>query len=234
MSGPLAQVIAQLRSAVDQLDGLAVQATRAATDVAGANTRYAMAGKGSDHPTLRAAVSHSRNGVDKAHRLARLSSEAARNVTAYLNAIAPGSMPQATTAPSGPPSGEDLVSDSDRRDLDRAKLRGFINRPARRADDVQDHVTTAADTIEKSISVLRDRSGPHGTHSTGTATPTVSPGPARPKIDAAEAAGNIAVLGILLGVAVHRTATVIGERLVRFRRRGRKPVDRPDSGSGQG
>lgn len=221
MSGLLAQVVAQLRSAVDQLDSLAVQATRAATDVAEANAAYARVGTGTDHPKLRAAVMQSRVGVDKAHRLARLSCEAARNVAAYLTAIAPdlGALPP--TSGSGSPSGEELIADSDRRDLSRAKLKGFINRPARRADDVQDHATTTADTIQQSMSVFRDRNGPSGTHSTGTANATVPPVPPRPKIDAAEAAGNLAVLGLILGVAAHKTMTVISERIVRFRRRGR-------------
>ncbi|MFY1577901.1 hypothetical protein ACN26Z_23655 [Verrucosispora sp. WMMD703] len=220
MSGLLAQVIAQLKSAMDQLDALAVRASRAATDVAEAHTRYTTVGTGSDHPALRAAVTHTRTGVDKAHRLARLSSEASRHLGTYLNVIAPGSVPQQAIA-SGPPSGEDLLSDSDQRDLSRAKLRAFLNRPTRRADDVQDHVTTTADTIEHSISVFRDRSGPSGTHSTGTAAPTVPPASPRPKIDAAEAAGNLAVLGLLAGIAAQRTVTAISRRIARFRRRGR-------------
>lgn len=161
----------------------------------------------------------SRVGVDKAHRLARLSSEAARNVAAYLNAIAPGSAPQ--PANSGPPSGEELLADSDQRDLSRAKLKGFVNRPARKADDVQDKATTTANTIEQLASAFRDRDGPNGGHSTGTVTPTVPPAAPRAKIDAAEAAGNLAVLGLLVGVAIQRSATVISERIARFRQRGR-------------
>ncbi|RIV40351.1 hypothetical protein [Micromonospora radicis] len=219
MSGLLAQAIAQLRSAVDQLDGLAVRAARAATDVAEGNTRYSQVGTDTDHPRLRAAVMQSGVGVDKAHRLARLSSEAARHVVAYLNAIAPASV--ARPVSSGPPSGEDLLADSDQRDLSRAKLRGFLNRAARKADEVQDHATATANTIEQFTSVFRDRNGPSGTHSTGTATPTAPAASPRPKFDATEAAGNLAVLGLLAGVAAHRITTVISERIARFRRRGR-------------
>jgi hypothetical protein len=219
MSSLLAQVIAQLKSAVNDLDGLAVRATRAATDLAEGNAIYAEVGTGTDHPTMRAAAMQSRVGADKAHRLARLSSNAARHVAAYLNVIAPGSATQPASA--GPPSGEELLADSDHRDLGRAKLKGFLNRPARKADDVQDHASTTADTIEKWTSVFRDRNGPSGSHSTGTATPTAPAASPRPKIDAAEAAGNLAVLGILVGVAAHRVTAVINERIARFRRRGR-------------
>jgi hypothetical protein len=220
MSGLLAQVVAQLRSAVDQLDALAVRATRAATDVTEAHTRYTAVGRGSQHPSLRAAVTHSRTGADKAHRLARLSSDAARHVGAYLDAIAPGSVPRSAAA-AGPPSGKELMADSDRRALRRAKMSGYLIRSVRRADDVQEHASAATDTMQQSISVFRDPRGPSGTHSTGTATPTVPSAPPRPKIDAAEAAGNLAVLGLLAGVAAHRIGTVIRQRIVRFRSRGR-------------
>ncbi|QOC93126.1 hypothetical protein [Micromonospora craniellae] len=219
MSSLLAQVIAQLKSAVDQLDELAVRATRAATDATEANAIYARVGTGSDHPQLRAAALQSRVGVDKARRLARLSSDAAQHVAAYLSAIAPGTA--ALPTHSGPPSGEELLADSDQRDLSRAMLRGFLTRPARKADDVQDHATTTANTIQHFASAFRDRYGPSGTHSSGTVTPTAPAAAPRPKIDAAEAAGNLAVLGILAGVAAHRITAVISERIARFRRRGR-------------
>ncbi|MEV4711841.1 hypothetical protein [Micromonospora sp. NPDC049374] len=218
MSDLLAQVIAQLRSAVDRLDGLAVQATRAATDVAGANTRYTTAGKGSDHPSIRAAVSHSRTGADKAHRLARLSSEAARNVTAYLNAIAPGSAPQATIAPSGPPSGEDLLSDSDRRDLGRQRMRGVLNRSVRKADELQDNAVNATDAAQQMIKMLRGPKGSDGTHSTGTGNPTIPSPSARPKIDSAEAAGNLVIVGLLVGVSARWFARTIGKTIARLKR----------------
>ncbi|WP_307868427.1 hypothetical protein [Micromonospora sp. C95] len=232
MSDLLAQVIAQLRSAVDRLDGLAVQATRAATDVAGANTRYTTAGKGSDHPTIRAAVSHSRTGVDKAHRLARLSSEAARNVTAYLNAIAPGSVPQATVAPSGPPSGEDLLSDSDRRDLGRKKAGGFLTRSLRRADDAQDVASSTTEGLQSWAKALRDMNGPSGTQTAGTATPT-APAPApRPKIDGAEAAGNLVVVGLLAGVVVDRATRLIRRWTAKDNKGEGRNAPRPDPSSG--
>ncbi|GIJ07898.1 hypothetical protein ACFFMR_05780 [Micromonospora andamanensis] len=218
MSGLLAQVVAQLRSAMDQLDSLAVQATRAATDVAEANARYTAAGQGSDHPTLRAAVTGSRTGVDKAHRLARLSSEAARNVAAYLNAIAPGSMPQTSAALSGPPSGEDLTAESDRRDLGRQRMRGVLNRSVRKADELQDHAVNATDATQQMINILRGPKGSDGTHSTATGTPTIPSPTARPKIDSAEAAGNLVIVGLLAGVGARWFANAIGKTIARLKR----------------
>ncbi|BCJ59161.1 hypothetical protein [Micromonospora endophytica] len=217
MSGLLAQVIAQLKSAMDQLDAVAVRATRAATGVAEANTRYVAAGRGSDHPTLRAAVANSRTGTDKAHRLARLSSEAARNVSAYLNAIAPGSAPQAAAA-STPPSGEELVADSDRRDLARDRMRGVLHRAARKADELQERAAEAVDSSHKLIKLLKDPKGPSGTQSTGTGTPVVSSPAPRPKIDGAEAAGNLVVVGLLAGMGARWFMIAAGKTIARLKR----------------
>ncbi|MEQ4304201.1 hypothetical protein ABNF97_22940 [Plantactinospora sp. B6F1] len=233
MSSLLAQAVAQLRSAIDQLDGLAVRATRAAEDVAQGHARYADASRGTDHPKLRAAVAESRIGVDKARRLARLSSEAARHVAAYLNAVAPGSAPQPLATASGPPSGEDLLADSGRRDLARSRARGFLSRSVRKADELQEQASKATEMVQQSIKVFRNPKGPGGTHSTGTGTPTASGLPARPKMDGAEAAGNLVVVGLLAGVAVHRISSVIGERIARFRGRERRRAERSDPGSGE-
>ncbi|RFS44397.1 hypothetical protein D0Q02_22760 [Micromonospora craniellae] len=200
--------MAQLKSAVDQLDELAVRATRAATDATEANAIYARVGTGSDHPTLRAAMAHSRTGTDKAHRLARLSSEAARSVSAYLDAIAPGSVPQAAAA-SGPPSGGDLAADSDRRDLARSRTGGFLNRFARNADDAQDLASESTQTLQQWAKALRDTNGSSGTQSAGTGTPPTPAASPRQKIDGAEAAGNLVVFGLLAGVATHRAARLI-------------------------
>ncbi|MGC4874823.1 hypothetical protein ACLQ26_00955 [Micromonospora sp. DT43] len=221
MSSLLAQVVAQLRSTIDRLDALAVQANRAATDVAEGNARYAGVGRGTDHPKLRAAVSQSRTGADKALRIARLSSDAARNVADFLNVIAPGSAPQSAAAASGPPSGEDLLADSDRRDIARAKARGWVNRSLRKADDLQEHAANATDKTQKLIKVFTNPNGPSGTQSTGTGTPTVPASAPRARIDGAEAAGNLVVVGLLAGVAASRLATTTGKLIARFWRRGR-------------
>ncbi|MGC5332225.1 hypothetical protein [Micromonospora sp. DT62] len=234
MSSLLAEVVAQLRSTVNQLDGLAVRATRAAEDVGQGNALYAEVSRGTGHPQLRAAVTHSRTGVDKAHRLARLSSEAAKHVSAYLNAIAPGSAPQQATSEAVHPSGEELLADSDRRDLARAKTRGFLNRSVRRADEAQEQASSATDALQQWAKALRDLNGPSGTHSAGTSTPP-APGPTpQPKIDGAEAAGNLVVVGLLAGVATHRVTGVIGKWIARFNRRERTTAQRTDPGSGQG
>ncbi|MFI7595109.1 hypothetical protein [Micromonospora sp. NPDC049359] len=221
MSDLLGQVVAQLRSTIDRLDAIAVQAVRAATDVAEGHARYSAVGRGTDHPKLRAAVSQSRTGADKAQRIARLSSDAARNVADFLNVIAPGSAPRSAEAASGPPGGEDLLTDSDRRALARARARGWVNRSLRKADDLQEHAANATDKTQKLIKVFINPKGPSGTQSTGTGTPAAPPPTPRAKIDGSEAAGNLVVVGLLAGVAANRLAAATGRLIARFWRRGR-------------
>lgn len=220
MNDLLGQVVAQLRSTIDRLDAIAVQADRAATDVAEGHKRYSTLGRGTDHPKLRAAVNQSRTGADKARRIARLSSDAARNVADFLNAIAPGSAPRSAAVDSGPPAGEELLADSDRRALARARARGWVNRSLRKADDLQEHAANATDKTQKLIKVLANPKGPSGTQSTGTSTPTAPPPTPRAKIDGAEAAGNLVVVGLLAGVAANRLAAATGKLIARFWRRG--------------
>lgn len=221
MSDLLAQVVVQLRSTIDRLDAITVQATRAASDVAEGHTRYATLGKGTDHPRLRAAVSQSRTAADKAHRLARLSSDAARNVADFLNAIAPGAAPRSREAASGPPAGEDLLTDSDRRDLARDRARAWVTRSLRKADDLKENASSATDKTQKLIKVFTDPKGPSGTQSAGTGTPTVPASAPRAKIDGAESAGHLVVVGLLAGVAADRLAVATGRLIARFWRRGR-------------
>ncbi|TCC00589.1 hypothetical protein E0H26_02605 [Micromonospora zingiberis] len=217
MSGLLAQVIAQLKSAVDQLDGIAVRATRAATDAAEANALYTRVGTGTDHPKLRAAVIQSRVGVDKAHRLSRLCSDAARHIGAYANVIAPGSV-SLPAADSGPPSGEEILTDSDRRALTRERMRGMLTRAVRKADELQEQVTNATEATQQIIKIYRGPKGPTGTHHTGTGTPS-APGTApRPKIDNAEAAGNLVVVGLLAGMGARWFAMAASRMIARLKR----------------
>ena len=113
------------------------------------------------------------------------------------------------------------MADSDRRDLARAKMRGLLTRSVRKADELQEQAAKATDATQQLIKVFRNPKGPSGTQSTSTGTPTV-PGPRpRSKIDGAEAAGNLVVVGLLAGVAAGQLATVTGKMIARFRRRER-------------
>lgn len=51
---------------------------------------------------------------------------------------------------------------------------GFLNRQVRKADELQEQTTNAAQAIQQSIKILRNPNGPRGTQSTSTGTPTAA------------------------------------------------------------
>ncbi|NIL41294.1 hypothetical protein HCB17_08970 [Salinispora arenicola] len=219
MSSLLAQVVAQLNSAIQRLDALAVAATRAQADIQEGHGLYTTAGQGSAAPNMRVAADASRTAADKAERLGRLNSLAAQHLTRYVNVVVPGSAPSHEAIDSPTLSGGDLLADSQRREAARANVGGFLNRQVRKADELQEQTTNATQAVQHSIKILRNPNGPRGAQSTGTGTPTAPAMSPRPKIDAAEAAGSLVVVGLLAGVAAHRITAVIRSRVTSLRRR---------------
>lgn len=234
MNGLLAQIVAQLDSAIKQLDTLAVAATRAQADIEEGNGRYTTAGQGGAASDMKTAVNTSRTAVNETNRLGRLNSLAAQLLTRYLNTVVPGSAPSREGMDSSTPSGEKLLTDSQRRAVARANVGSFLKRQVRKADELQEQTTNATQAVQQSIKILRNPNGSRGTQSTGTGTPTAPAMSPRPKIDAAEAAGNLVVVGLLAGVAAHRTAAVIRSRVASLRRRRRDDTGRSDPGTGRG
>lgn len=232
MSGPLAQVVAQLTSTIQRLDSLVVAAMRAQADIEKGHQHYTTAGQGGASPGMKAAVDTSRTASEKANRLGRLNSLAAQHLARYVNIVEPGSVPSREAMGSATPPGEDLLADSQRRDVARANVGNFLKRQVRKADELQEQTTNATQAVQQSIKILRNPNGPRGAQSTGTGTPTTPAASPRPKIDTAEAAGNLVVVGLLAGVAAHRIAAVIRSRVTSLRRR-RDQTGRSDSGVGR-
>ncbi|GGM49332.1 hypothetical protein GCM10011608_37870 [Micromonospora sonchi] len=220
MSGLIAQVVAQLNSAIKDLDTLAIQAIRAQADIEQATGYFAAGGKGSSHPKIQAALTDSRTSAAKAGRLGRLNSDAADHLADYVNAIAPGSATGRTAAGVASPSGEDLLRDSEERELARKNVGTFLKRAVRNADELQDQAASATQAVQQTAKVVRNPSGPAGSHSTGTATPSTPDPTPRSKIDAPDAAGNLVVIGLLAGVAIHRITAIVKKNIPRIRKRG--------------
>ncbi|MFG2064689.1 hypothetical protein ACGFIK_25090 [Micromonospora sp. NPDC048871] len=221
MSGLIAQVVAQLNSAIKDLDALAIQAIRTQADIEQATSRFVSGGKGSSHPRVQAAIKDSQTSAAKAGRLGRLSSVAADHLADYVNAIAPGSATPRSAAEGASPTGEDLLADSEKRELARKNVGTFLKRAVRNADELQDQAASATRAVQQTVKVVRNPSGAAGSHSTGTATPSAPDPTVRPKIDAPDAAGNLVVVGLLAGVAVHRITAIVKKNIPRIRRRGR-------------
>ncbi|MFV2008621.1 MULTISPECIES: hypothetical protein [unclassified Micromonospora] len=111
----LADVVAQLRTAVERLDQAAAGATRAQADLAQAHRHLDEAGAGSDHSQTRGAVDDAAIAAAKAGRLGNLLAKSAEAFSRYGNHIMPGSMPVGRANPdTSLPSGEEIVASTAR------------------------------------------------------------------------------------------------------------------------
>ncbi|MGW0503607.1 hypothetical protein [Micromonospora sp. NPDC003241] len=171
MSGSIAELVAQLLAVQQKLDAAAVTALRARTDAEVALARLVEVQRGTNDQRLRAAVANAEVARDKAGRYARLLSEAARHITAYVNTIAPGA------APSGPndaasPSGDRLVEETEGRSR---KGEAFLRRHIKKADDTEDTLKQAEQAITTGFRELQK--GLKGSGSSGSRASTgVDPG----------------------------------------------------------
>ncbi len=177
MSASLSDVVAQLRVVVANADRAAVAATRAQADAESAHVTFDKAGRGTDHPRMRQAVTEARTAAEKLGRTANLLTKAADAFTDYLNLIAPGSAParhatpEATrrATPDALPSGEHLESEAAARQRRLDRLNAMITK---KADDLQDSATDLAEIAHRAFTVGQR---PHGSPTLGVppSTPTV-------------------------------------------------------------
>jgi hypothetical protein len=218
MSVSVGDVVAELRAVLDRLDSAAITATRAQADAEQAHRLYSEAAQGTDHPRIRQAVVDSRTAGEKAGKMARLVADAADHLTAYVNAIAPGSMPDRTSVAG--PSGEELVQDATKRSESRRNVDAFFKTAVRKVEDVQDTGKTFTELTEQGFKIFGNRSGPSGGVASGTGTPSSAGQPAPPpKAEVSDTVGNLLVVGIVVGVAAHRFGKLVNKGFVRLRHR---------------
>ncbi|WFE44572.1 hypothetical protein [Verrucosispora sp. WMMD1129] len=194
MSGSIAELVAQLLAVRGNLDAAAVTALRARTDAEVALARLIEVQRGSNDKRLRAAVTDAEVARDKAGRYARLLSEAARNITAYVNTIAPGAAP---TEPDdvASPSGERVVTEAERRGR-RADI--AWRKQVQKADDTEDSLKNAEASAREVFKFFKQHGDGQGGTTSGTTSPGPTPGQDRPHVDnpvtaAVMAAGALAV-----------------------------------------
>ncbi|MFY1697413.1 MULTISPECIES: hypothetical protein [unclassified Solwaraspora] len=89
----LADVVAQLRTAVERLDQAAVGAARAQADLDQAHQHLTTAGTGSNHNEIRDAITEAETAAAKAGRLGNLLAKSAEAFSRCGNCLIPGSMP---------------------------------------------------------------------------------------------------------------------------------------------
>ncbi|WBB54418.1 hypothetical protein [Verrucosispora sp. WMMD573] len=174
MSSLVAEVVAQLATAIRQLDTLAVTAAHAQEEIDQGHSRYVEASQGTEQPDSRAAVTHCRTAADRAGRLGRLTSNAAGHLATYANVIAPGSVPVRADAGDASPSGERLVGESEGRG---SRAEAFLRRHVKKADETEGNLQNAEQAATTAFrEFVRDVKGGPG----GTSTSTTQPKPAAP------------------------------------------------------
>ena len=180
MTGPLDQVIAQLTAAIEKLDTAAITAVRAQADAQQAHTHYTDAGRGSNHPAIQAAQTESTTAAAKAGKVARLLAETSTHLTAYGNTIAPGTIQAGRSAETATPTGEQLVSEAERRGR-RADI--AWRKQAKNAEGIEGNLQKAEDGAKDVIGFIKHKLAPTGATSTGTVAGPPPPPPDRPQID---------------------------------------------------
>ncbi|MFV2019542.1 hypothetical protein [Micromonospora sp. LOL_023] len=223
MSGTVADVIAQLTRASTGLSSAAATALRAQQEAVEAHQTLSGASVGATAHAVTNATTEWKTAADKATKVARLLMEAVRHLNAYANRISPGSAPAEATLTG--PTGEELLADTTRRSDARRGAGSFLDRFARRAEDLQDAGKTTGDVGKSSFDILRDlTTPPSGTQSTtGTSPPTVAFTDTRLKFDAGDAAGHLVVAALIAGLAARRAERpirYIRQGLARLRKRG--------------
>ncbi|MDG4829161.1 hypothetical protein O7627_07555 [Solwaraspora sp. WMMD1047] len=209
-------VVAQFHALLDLIDASAMVAVQAREEAERAGTAYAEVSRGTNDPLLEEAVTRSRAGADKAGEVSRSLADAATCFAAYVNRIAPGSVPARDSAPDSMPSGADVVTASSGR-----------GRLANRMMDRLMSVANADDGLQhgKQLgNILQQATGSGGVAVPRSSEPVITstnpPGGATAG-DALLAAFTVAILGIK-GVEV-------AERIRRKARPSSQREDRDDS-----
>ncbi|MBF9127690.1 hypothetical protein I0C86_01570 [Plantactinospora sp. S1510] len=233
MTVSVGEVVAQLLAVRRKLDAAAVTALRAQADADQAEAHFTEVARGTSHNDIGEAITASHTASEKAARYARLLAKANGSLTAYINKIAPGSVPTHQAAETAAPSGEQLLNDTVERSNTRRNIDSYLSRMARDAENIQDTAKTSTEAVQQGVNIVRAAPSPPGIQQAGTGTPSAPVPTSRPKIDAPEAAGNIVVVALITGIAIRRFSQTVSDTIARMKKRGHEDrTQRPDSRDG--
>jgi hypothetical protein len=200
MTGPLDEVIRQLKAAIEKLDTAAITATRAQADALQAHTHYTDAGRGSNHPAIQAAQTESTTAAAKAGKVGRLLAETSTHLTTYVNTIAPGTIPTGQSTETTLPTGEQLVATAPSKG---GKAEAFLRRYVKKADDTEDNLHEAENAVTTGVREIfqgaKDGPGSSG-NVTSTGQPTVATPVERPQLEHPVTAVIMAAGAVVVGV----------------------------------
>jgi hypothetical protein len=192
MTGDLSKVIRQFRQVISDLDRAATVAETARKHAEEANTHYVEVGRGTEHPRINQARYESQTAGQKAGKVARLLSEAARAFEEYVNLIAPGAIPRKESSPEAAPDSARIL-DTTRQGSRSSRLLGRVG-AVPNADDGLQHAKKLGNAIQDA------------TLPTGTATPKSTPAFVKAKEPQGAYAGDILIAALTLTIVGIRGA----------------------------
>ncbi|MGW0432019.1 hypothetical protein ACWDV4_05675 [Micromonospora sp. NPDC003197] len=221
MTGNVGDVVAQLLNVRNRLAEAAVTAMRAKADADHAQGRYVEAADGTDHPQIREAIADIRTASEKSAKYARLLEEARESLAKYIGRIAPGVV-SSKDIENAMPSGERLISEADRRSEAQRNVDALMGMLTRKVEDVQEAAKSSTKLGKQAIKLLEGSRGPTGSEvPKRTKAPAVVQGGTRTKVDVPEAAGHLVVVGLVVGIAVHKVGRLARRAIERLQAYGR-------------
>lgn len=144
-------------------------AKRSQSDAAQAHVAYVRVGRGANHPLVNHAVADASTAAAKAGKTARLLAEAADHIAAYVNIMAPGSVPTKASAPDAMPTGESLIETAG---SVTSRADSFLRRAASQVGDVKDAASATTKAVtDGTKSALTFVKGPRPSGSAATSQP---------------------------------------------------------------
>ena len=210
MSAGMEQVLAQMRRAKDQLAEAAVTAMRAKVDFEEAYKLYSQLSEGSANPNISRAASEAQTAAAKAGRYANQLDRAQRHYQTYFAKVAPA---VGFGDPSGMPSGEQLMSDTERR---ASRRNAFLRQQVRKADDTQDAITNIESGSKALAGYFKKLPDPPG--ATASNPVKVEPAPTTDRVDVDNPIAAVAMAAGALAIAIKSTLNNVKKN--RERKRG--------------
>jgi hypothetical protein len=212
MSASMEQVIAQMRRAKEQLAEASVAAVRAKADFEEAYKLYFELSEGSANPNIRRAASEAQTAAAKAGRYANLLDRAQRHYQTYFAKVAPA---VGFGDPSGMPSGDKLVSDTERR---ASRRNAFLRQQVRKADDTQDAIKNVETGSKALAEYFKKLPEPPGT--TASNPVKAEPAPTVDRVDVDNPVTALAMAAGALAIALKSSFDSIKKNRERKRRSG--------------
>jgi hypothetical protein len=213
MTSDMRDVVERLRALIAAIDRAVGATARAQRDAEQAHAALDATAPENRNPKMARAIADIRTAKEKTGKTARLLAEAANAFADYTNVIAPGTLPAQVSNGGADPLGAQIVEDT------AARQGSFLERLAKKADDVQDAVTEGTKTAAGAKTWLQHVKGaPPAPPPASTSTPGIG---AIVRNPAPQNAPNDVVTGLAItGLLVATIFSTVKKRLRLWRKGG--------------